>query len=62
MRFEDRVLFKDIAKIAIVLLLAIVLCRVTKGYFSVVLAMLGVGWAFTQKFGKALACFALFRF
>lgn len=62
MRLEDKRLYKDIAKTAIILAAAIFLCRVTKGYFSVVMAVLGVWWAFTNKFGLALSCFAFFPF
>ena len=53
-------LYKDVAKIAWLMVLAMVLCRVSKGYFTIVLAMLGMGWACSHAYGKALICFALF--
>ncbi len=62
MRLEDKQLYRDIAKTAIILTAAIFLCRVTKGYFSVVMAVLGIWWAFTNKFGLALSCYAFFPF
>lgn len=62
MRLEDKQLYKDIAKAAIILVATIFLCRVTKGYFSVVMAVLGIWWAFTNKFGLALSCYAFFPF
>lgn len=60
MTFEDKKLFKDVAKVAAVLVVALFACRVSKGYFSVIMAGMGVWWAFTQKFGKSLSCFAYF--
>lgn len=59
---DDKRLCKDIAKAALVLATAIFLCRATNGYFAIAMAVLGVWWACTQKFGLALSCFAFFPF
>lgn len=44
------------------ILVAIILCRVTKGYFAPVLMVVGVIWALSNKTGLALCMFALFPF
>ena len=60
MKTATQKLYKDVATIAVLLVLAMVLCRFSKGYFTLVLAMLGVSWACSQAYGKALICFAIF--
>lgn len=49
-------------KNAFLIFLAIVLCRVTRGYFAPVLALAGVLWSLTNKIGYALCMFALLPF
>lgn len=49
-------------KNAFFIVLAIVLCRVTNGYFAPLLVLVGVLWALTNKTGLALCMFSLFPF
>lgn len=50
---------KDVAKTVITLALAILACRFSRGYFSVVIVALGLIWAFQDKVSLAFACFVL---
>lgn len=59
---QDSSVFKSMLKTALVLGILIVLCRVTKGYATLLFAAMGSCWAFARKPGKALACFSFFSF
>lgn len=60
MEMLDQNLWKDVFKVLAAFVVAIVLCRFTGGYFSLVMAMAGLIWAISGKQGKALACMAFF--
>lgn len=59
---ELKSLYKTVAKISLMIVASVLLCRVTEGFFSIILVALGIGWAMTNAYGKSLACFALFPF
>ena len=55
---NDTNLYRKVLKTTFFLCATVLLCRVTKGYFTVALVALGLYWAFTSQTGKALACYA----
>lgn len=57
---EDKILIRSVIKCMTVLALSIAACRFTSGYFAVVMAVLGIGWALSNRIGRALACYAFF--
>lgn len=59
---EEKRLYKDVFKMVMVLALCVLLGRISKGYFVVVLAVLGLFWGMTRSVAKAIACFAFFPF
>lgn len=60
--FEEKYLYKGVLKTTLLLFLCVLLGRITKGYFVIVLATLGLFWGVTQSVAKAVACFAIFPF
>lgn len=62
MKHVDRGLLYNAVRSAVFIFLAIVLCRVTKGVFAWFLVLLGLGWATSNKLGKAVSCYMLFPF
>ena len=62
MKHVDRGLLYNALRSAVFIFLAIVLCRVTKGVFAWFLVLLGLGWATSNKLGKAVSCYMLFPF
>lgn len=60
--FEEKHLYKGVLKTTLLLFLCVLLGRITKGYFVIVLAALGLFWGVTQSVAKAVACFAFFPF
>lgn len=60
MRLEDKQFLKDVIKCVSILVVTIFACRISRGYFTLVMAVLGVWWALAKQMGKALSCFAFF--
>lgn len=50
----------NVIKMGLLLLLSILLCRVTQGYFAFVMVLYGLVCSVTRRYGHALCCFALF--
>ena len=59
---NNGVLYRKVLTMTFVLCAAALLCRVTKGYFSVVMVVLGLYWAMTRQYGKAMSCYVFFFF
>ena len=58
----DRELMFNAMRSAMMIFLAIVACRLTKGAFAWFLALLGLHWAMNNQLGKAVSCYMLFPF
>lgn len=50
-------LVKDVVKITLLLAMVLVLSKVSNGFITVVVGLMGVYWAVTNDAGKALSCF-----
>jgi len=55
-------LYRKVLNSAFFLCMAALLCRITGGLFSIVMVVMGLHWAATRQYGKALACYAFFPF
>lgn len=57
---HNATLYKDVAKTTVCIVLAIFLCRITRGYFALLMGFAGLIWALGKSTGKSISCFALF--
>lgn len=55
-------LYKGVAKKLLFITLVILLCRITNGYFGIVLWLIAVTSAAQKKYGLAISCFAFYPF
>ena len=59
---NDKNLFKQVSKMAFLIVLAIVACRLTRGYICLAFGLAGVYYALTNKLGESLCFYLLFPF
>ena len=59
---KEQNIYKQTARMLLWLVLVVVLCKVTKGYFTVAIAVAGVLCAFANQLGWALVVFVLMPF
>ncbi|MBR4171146.1 MAG: O-antigen ligase family protein [Kiritimatiellae bacterium] len=59
---SEKKLVKQVAKIVVLLVLAIAACRLTRGYIGLLFGLAGVYYSLTNKLGLALCFYLLFPF
>lgn len=62
MNAKNKRLYKDVLRMLIAIVASIILCKYSKGSFSLVMVAAALIWALTGAYGKALSCFAFFPF